>query len=106
MRLVRVGAMGLLIVGLALIAGRVLVPLAARGFIRALEMVMSGCLWFAMALSTGVSIWSVLATIGRAAASSVATSQASMTLGSLALVAVVAVYALQRLLGSREESSR
>ncbi|MGE5246489.1 MAG: hypothetical protein ACM3SQ_19865 [Betaproteobacteria bacterium] len=83
-----------------------LLPLLVRGFVRALELVMTGCVWLAMSISVGVSVWSVLASVGRAGAAVLVTPQGSAVLAILILVAALAIYGLQRLLGSQEESSR
>jgi hypothetical protein len=103
-RLARIA--GLMVVGLSLIAAAVfvLLPLLARTFVRAVELLVTGCLWLATSIGVGLSIWDVLATIGRAAARSLTTPTASVVLAILVLVGVVAMYGLQHLLESEEES--
>ena len=100
--------LGLMVLGAAVaIGGSVLVlPFVVRGFVRAIELVMTGCLWLAMSISVGVSVWTVLASIGRAAAAALVTRQGSAALAIMVLVAAAALYGLQRLLGSREELTR
>jgi TRAP-type C4-dicarboxylate transport system permease small subunit len=97
---------GLVVVGLSLIAAAVLVllPLLGRGFVRAVELLAAGCVWVATSISVGVSIWDVLRTIGQAAAGELATPAASVALALLVLVGLAALYLLQRLLESEEES--
>ena len=99
---------GLVIVGLSLIAVAVfvLLPLLGRTLVRAVELLVAGCVWVATAISVGVSIWDVLGTIGRAAAGELATAAASVVLALLVLVGIAALYLLQRLLESEEESSQ
>ena len=105
-RLARVA--GLVVVGLSLIAAAVfvLLPLLGRAFVRAIGLLVAGCVWLATSIGVGVSIWDVLGTIGRAAASGLATPAASVVLALLVLVGIVALYWLQRLLESEEESSQ
>ena len=99
---------GLVVVGLSLIAAAVLVvlPLLGRALVRAVELLVAGCVWVATSISVGMSIWDVLRTIGRAAAGELATPAASVVLALLVLVGIAAVYGLQRLLESEEESSQ
>ena len=56
------------------------------------------------AAQTGADVWSVLSGIGRAAASFAANPAVTMTLIALQGIAVLALLALQRLLGVDEES--
>ncbi len=99
---------GLVIIGLSFIAAAVLVllPLMGRALVRAIELLVAGCVWLATSIGVGVSMWDVLGTIGRAAAGGLATSTASAALAVLVLVGIVALYWLQRLLESEEESSQ
>jgi TRAP-type C4-dicarboxylate transport system permease small subunit len=99
---------GLVVVGLSVIAAAVLVllPLLGRAFVRAVELLAAGCVWVATSISVGVSVWDVLTTIGRAAARELATPAASVVLALLVLVGIAALYWLQRLLESKEESSQ
>ena len=105
-RLARVA--GLVIVGFSLVAAAVfvLLPLLGRAFIRVIELLVTGCVWLATSIGVGVSIWNVLGTIGRAAASGFETSTASVALAVLVIIGIVALYWLQRLLESEEESSQ
>ena len=99
---------GLAAVGLSLTAAAlfVLLPLLAREFVRAIELLVAACVWVATSISVGVSIWSVLGTIGREAAGALVTPKASAILAVLVLVGIVALYWLQRLLEPEEESSQ
>jgi uncharacterized membrane protein len=97
---------GVLAIAVALGGGALLLPLLVRAFVRALELVMTGCVWMATSISVGVSAWTVAASVGRAVAAVFVTREGSAALGILVLIAVGAFYALQRLLGSHEELSR
>src|SRR5437870_3884339 len=99
---------GLAVVGLSLIAAALLVllPLVGRGFVRVIELLVAGSVWVATSIGVGVSIWQVLGTIGRAAAGGLVTPTASIALTVLVVVGIVALYGLQRLLDSEEESSQ
>ena len=105
-RFVRAAGVAVLAVALAGATAFLLLPLAVRGFVRGIELVMAGTVWLAMSISVGVSIWTVLGAVGRAAAAALMTRQASAVLAGLVLVAAIALWGLQRLLGSEEESSR
>ena len=98
---------GLAVVGVSFTAAAlfVLVPLVAREFVRFIELLVAGCVWMATSIGVGVSIWSVLGTIGREAAGALVTPMASAILAVLVLVGIVALYWLQRLLESEEEES-
>jgi hypothetical protein len=98
-RLARIG--GLAVVGITGIATAafLLVPLAARGFVRGIEELAAGCIWLATSISSGMSVWTMLATVWQAAAASLAAPAASAMLWGLVLVGLIALYGLQRLMG-------
>ena len=83
-----------------------LLPLAVRALVRTLTLTVSGCVWLAASMSAGVDPWTLVAAVGRAAADTLVTREASGVLLGLAVVGALAFYWLQRLLGSDEESSR
>ena len=99
---------GLALAGLAAaVAGSlVLVPLLGQAFVRVIDLMVAACVWLATSIGVGLSFWDVIGTIGRAAAGGLATSAASVALGVLVLVGIVALYWLQRLIESEEESSQ
>jgi|SRR6476646_2232977 len=105
-RAARVAGLALAAVLLAVVAARSLIPLAAYAFMRSIELLMNGIVLFATSLSVGVSVGSILGTIGRNAAGLLSTRQGSLGLTLLMAVGAVAAYGLQRLLGSDEESPR
>ena len=105
-RAARVAGLAVATIVLSVVTARSLVPLAAHAFVRAIELIMNACVWFATSLSVGVSLSSILGTIGRNAAGLLRTRQASLGLTLLMAVGALAAYGLQRLLGSDEESPR
>ena len=105
-RTVRFAAIGLIGGALSLLSIKLLVPLTARMFARGIELVMNACIWFAMSLSVGMSLWSILDVVGRHVAGVMSTRQASLALTLLMAIGGLAAYGLQRLLGSDEESRR
>ena len=81
-----------------------LLPVAAWAFVRALTLTLNGCIWVAASLSSGEDGWTIIQTIVRAAAGAFATPQVSGVIVALVLVGAVALFGLQRLLGSEEDS--
>jgi hypothetical protein len=79
------------------------VPLAARVFVRGIVLLAAACAWLATSLSTGVSAGTLAATIWRAAVAALATPAASLGLWSLVVLGALALYWLERLLDSEEE---
>ena len=80
-----------------------MVPLAARAFVRGIVLLAAGCVWLATSLSMGVSVWTMLETMWRNTANAIATPAASAVLWSLVVLGALALYWLQRLLGPEEE---
>ena len=105
-RTVRFAAIGVLGGALSLLSIKLVVPLTARVFVRGIELVMNACIWFAMSLSVGMSLWSMVDVVGRHVAGVMSTRQASLVLTLLMAVGGLAAYGLQRLLGTDEESRR
>jgi hypothetical protein len=103
-RLARLAGFGLLAIAVSIAAVTLVLPLAIRIFVRAIELTMNACVWLAMNLSVGMSAWSVLRVVARNAAGLVSSRQASALLAVLVLIGGVAAYGLQRILGSEEES--
>jgi len=99
---------GLVLGGLGVIAAAVflLLPLLGRAFVLGVGWLVTACVWVATSISVGVSLVDVLGTIGRAAASGLATPTASVLLTLFVLVGVAAMYWLQRLLDSEPRSTR
>jgi hypothetical protein len=83
-----------------------LLPLAVRAFFHAIVLMSKACVWFAGSLGAGVDIWTILATIGQSAGAALISGKALAVVGGLVLVGAIALYGLQRLLDSDEESSR
>jgi hypothetical protein len=81
-----------------------LLPVAAWAFVRALTLTLNGCVWLAASISSGEDGWTILQTIARAAAGAFATPQVSGVIVALVIVGAAALFGLQRLLGSEEDS--
>lgn len=95
--------MALLGVGVGAGITFVLIPAGVRAFVVAIKLFAAACVWLAASLSAGASVWSLVATLGRAAASAAAAPEASAMLWVLIFVAILALYGLERLLDSEEE---
>jgi hypothetical protein len=76
------------------------------GLLGALDLTLDTAVWLTMAFEADDDVWTVLATMGRSAAEMFMTRRAMAAVGSLVLISSVALYGLQRLLGTDEESSR
>ena len=83
-----------------------LLPFAAWASVRGLTLALNGCVWLAASISAGADGWTIATTIARAAANMLATPQAFGAIAALVTVGAVALFGLQRLLGSEEDSSR
>ena len=84
----------------------VLLPLAVRGGVRALQATVNACVWLAASLSAGMDAWAIAALVGRAAAEALSTPRALGVIVALVLIGALALYGLRQLLGIEEESSR
>jgi len=104
-RLARLFAVLSIGLGLSGTAAYYVFPLAGRLFVRSVELFVEGCVWAATSIGAGVSIWSVVGTIIRAALASLATPAGSLALTILVVIGIAALYWLQRLLDAEEESS-
>jgi len=102
-RAIRLAGFGLLAVALGVMTATVVLPLAVRGFVRAIELTMNACVWLATTLTVGMSAWTVLGVVGRTATGMVNSRQASLAISVLVAIGALAAYGLQRLLGSEEE---
>jgi hypothetical protein len=105
-RAARLTGLAIATVTLSLAAAFLLLPLAVRLFVRGLELAVNGCIWLAASLSAGADAWTILKVVGRAAASALVSPRVFATFGALVLVGALALYGLQRLFDSEEESSR
>ena len=84
----------------------VLLPLAAWGFVRLLSITLNGSVWVAAALGSGADTWTIARTVGNAAAHAMTTPQVSGGIAGLVVVGGLALFGLQRMLGSGEDSSQ
>lgn len=81
-------------------------PLAVWASVRLLTLTLNAAVWFAAALGSGADVWTIVTAVGRAVAGTLVTPQASAIVAALVLIGALALFGLQRLLGSEEESSR
>jgi hypothetical protein len=80
-----------------------LVPFAARAFVRSVALLAAGCIWLATSISSGASPWEMLMTIWRRSTAELASPVVSAVLWGVVLVGLLALYWLQRLLAPEEE---
>jgi hypothetical protein len=102
----RLAGTALMVITAILAAAYLLLPAAAWLVVRTLTLTLNGCVWMAASLSSGADGWTIVRTIGRAAADTMMTPQASGVIAVLVVVGALAIYGLQRLLGSGTEESR
>jgi hypothetical protein len=102
----RVAGLTVLTVAIAIPAAFLGLPFAVRGFVRAITLLVDAYLWAAISISTGASVWSLVATVGRTIVGALGSPMASAILIVLVAVTMLAVFLLQRLFDSEEESSR
>ena len=102
-RLVRRGGLALAGIGVVALAGYLLIPLAARTFVRAVAWLATGSVRVATSLSSGSSLWTIGGSVWSGTTAALVTPTASAALWVLVLIAVLALYGLQRLLDSDEE---
>jgi hypothetical protein len=105
MRWRRLAGLGAISLVLATLLALVAVPFAARMFVRSIVLILKGCVWVAMSLSTGMSVWSVLSVIMRTTVTALSTPSASAILIGLIVIGATAMYLLQRLVGSEGRGS-
>lgn len=102
-RVARLAGFGLLALASSVAAASLLLPLAIRILVRAMALALHACVWLAMSLSVGMSVWSVIEAIARNAAALMASREATALLTLLVLIGAVAAYGLQRILGAETE---
>jgi len=89
---------------LSAVAAFALLPLAVQASVRALTLILDASVWMTVSLSRGDDWWTIGDAAARAVLSSVFSSDAAALVAALVLVAALALYGLQRLLGFDEES--
>jgi hypothetical protein len=80
------------------------ISLASAAFIGLLNMVIAAAVRGAAAFQTGAGVWPVLASLARAAAAVAADPNVTFAMIAISAIAIAALLALQRLLGSDGES--
>ena len=102
----RLAGIAMAVITAILAAAYLLLPAAVWLVVRALTATLNGCVWLAASLSSGTDGWTIVTTVGRAAAAALITPQVSGLIAGLVAVGALALYGLQRLLGSEEGESR
>ena len=100
----RLAGIGVVAITAILAGGYLLLPIAGWAFVRALTMTLNGCIWLAASISSGTDAWTIVQTVGKAAAGAFVTPQVSGAIVLLVVVGALALFGLQRLLGSEEDS--
>jgi hypothetical protein len=97
---------GIVAVVVTVAAAYFLLPFAAWAVVRALTLTLNGSVQVAAAFGSGTDGWTIVTALARAVGGAVATPQASGAIALLVVVGGLALFGLQRLLGSEEDSSR
>src|SRR2546425_1875617 len=104
-RVLRLAGFGLLAVAVSIAAVSLLLPLALRLFVRAIELTMKACVWVARSLSVGMSLWSMARVVVRNAAGMMVSGEATAALAVLVLVGGLAAYGFNLVVGFAQEFS-
>jgi hypothetical protein len=80
------------------------ISFASAAFVGLLNVLIDAAVRGVVAFQTGADVWSVLASLGRAVAAMAADSNVILAMIAISAVAIAALLALQRLLGSDGES--
>jgi len=104
-RLLRRAGLALVAALIFTVGGFLLLPFAVQALLRVLDLVLTGCIWLTTSLGNDADAWTVLRTVGGVAADALMTTRVLAVFGVLVLVSALALYGLQRLLGTEEESS-
>ena len=83
-----------------------LLPIAVRAVLGGFNLTLDALIWASTSLGSDADVWTLISAVGHEAATVLITSKALAVVGVLVLVSGLALYGLQRLLGSEEESSR
>ena len=103
-RVLRRAGLALVTALVCVAAGFLLLPLAVQGLLRVLDLALTGFIWLTTSLGNDANAWSVLTVVGSAAANALLSTRVLAFVGVLVLVSALALYGLQRLLGTEEES--
>lgn len=98
--------MGVVAVVATVAAGYFVLPAVAWACVRSLTWTLNASVSFAAALGSGEDAWTIVTSVARAAARTLVTPKVSAAIALLVLLGAVALFGLQRLLGSEEESSQ
>jgi hypothetical protein len=101
-RILGIGSAAAIAVGLYFGAGPAVSWLSVA-LVAALDFLVAAVVWFASSADTRPDLWSVLASVGRAAGAFVSDPKVTLVLLALQGIAIAAFVALQRLLGAGPE---
>jgi hypothetical protein len=106
-RRAKTAAAAALAAGLALLAlaGVFLVSRGPRLFFDAVDLGVRGAVWTSESFERGLGLWAILGQIGRVMTAVIATPQVTVALVGIGMVGALALYGLQRVLSSEQESS-
>jgi hypothetical protein len=102
-RVMRISGVVLVVIAASVASAYLILPLAVQAFVRVLDLTLNACVWVAASFTNGTDGWTIFMTIVRALASTLLDTRALTVLGALVLLGAAALYALQRLLGAKEE---
>jgi hypothetical protein len=105
-RTARLAGLGVIAVAGTIAGVYAALPVAAWLIVRLLTAMLNGAVWFAATISSGDDAWTIAGTVATAALDVFSTPQVSGGIAALAVIGGAAIFGLQRLLGSEEESSR
>jgi hypothetical protein len=105
-RTARLAGVGIVTVVMTVAAAYFLLPFAAWAVVRMLTWTLNGSVEVAAAFGSGTDVWTIVTTLAWAVGRAVTTPQVSGAIALLLVVGGVAMFGLQRLLGSEEDSSR
>src|SRR5262245_12046838 len=95
-RLLRLAALVIAVAMSTVVAGWLLLPLAVRALLRALELTLNGSLLLAASLGTTTDGWAIAGKLAHAVGAVLLTTPALTTIALLLLVAAIALYGLQK----------
>jgi hypothetical protein len=90
---------------LFVLAGAFLVSRGPRLFFDAVDLGVRGAVWTSEAFERGLGLWAILGQVGRVMAAVIGTPQVTGALIGIGMVGALALYGLQRVLSSEQESS-
>ena len=106
LRALRLTGLALVAASMSVAAAFFLLPLAVRAMLGGFNLALDALVWASTSLGSDADAWTLITAVGHEAANVFITTKALAVVGALVLVSGFALFGLQRLLGSEEESSR